>query len=165
MQPGRVEPAPGQESVWDYPRPPAVVPTGALVVVRFGGATVAETTDALRVLETSQAPAFYLPPQDVDTTLLRPSAHRSTWCEWKGQARYVDLVVGEARAVAAGWVYDRPIVGYEAIAGYLAFYPQRVDECRVDGEVVTPNDGDFYGGWITSTVVGPFKGAPGTRGW
>lgn len=165
MRPGRIEPAPGQESVWDYPRPPAVVPTGALVVVRFGGATVAETTSALRVLETSQAPAYYLPPDDVEQALLRPSSHPRTSCEWKGRARYVDVVVGDAVAAAAGWIYDDPLPGYESITGYVAFYPQRVDECWVDGERVTPNDGDFYGGWITSQVVGPFKGAPGSRGW
>jgi uncharacterized protein (DUF427 family) len=135
------------------------------VRVVHAGRTVAETTSAQRVLETSQPPAFYLPPDDVDLSLLVASSTRS-WCEWKGTASYVDLAVPGAPLVAdAGWRYDQPTASFEAIAGHLAFYPQRVDECWVDDERVQANAGDFYGGWITSRVVGPFKGGPGTAGW
>jgi uncharacterized protein (DUF427 family) len=152
--------------VWDYPRPPRVEPTAALVVVRFAGAVVGESRATLRVLETSQAPAFYIPPADLDAALLRPLGRvGQSWCEWKGAAEYLDVVVGDRVAPAAGWRYRTPSRAFEAITDHVAFYPSRVDECTVDGEVVSPNEGDFYGGWITSRVVGPFKGAAGTRGW
>ena len=128
------------------------------------GVVVAETTAGHRVLETSQPPAFYFPPGDVDPDVLRPSAAGS-WCEWKGQASYWTLVVGDRVSPDAAWSYAHPAPGFTAIADHLAFYPQRVDRCTVDGEVVAANDGDFYGGWITSHVVGPFKGGPGSRGW
>jgi uncharacterized protein (DUF427 family) len=164
MRPERIEPGPGQESVWDYPRPPAVDPTDAHVVVRFGGAVVADTRGAIRVLETSQPPAFYLPPDDVDTSLLVPSAHR-TFCEWKGVATYASVRVGDRVAADSAWTYLEPTRGFAAITGYWAFYAQRMDECTVDGEVVAANEGAFYGGWITSKVVGPFKGGLGTAHW
>ena len=160
----RIEPGPGQESVWDYPRPPRLEPTTSHLEVRFAGVTVADTRRGHRVLETSQPPAFYLPPDDVTVDLLVPSNHR-TFCEWKGPARYYDLVVGDRVSERAAWAYDDPTPAFAAIAGHLAFYPQRVDECRVDGEVVRSNEGAFYGGWITSTVVGPFKGGAGTAHW
>ncbi len=150
--------------MWDYPRPPALDPCDHHVVVRFGGEVVAETRRPVRVLETSQPPAYYLPRADVRLDLLRPSRH-TTWCEWKGSASYVDVVVGDRIAPAAGWSYDEPVERFAAIAGYLAFYAQHMDECVVDGEVVDPNEGSFYGGWITSRIVGPFKGGPGTLGW
>lgn len=140
------------------------MPTDSLVVVEFEGVTVAETRRATRVLETSQAPAFYIPSDDVDLDRLEPVAHR-TFCEWKGLADYLDIVVGERRASAAAWRYRQPTPRFESITGHLAFYPGRVDACRVDGELVTPMDGDFYGGWVTSEVVGPFKGAAGTVSW
>ena len=165
MGPTRIEPADGQESVWDYPRPPVIVPDGRLVEVRFAGAVVARTTAACRVLETSQAPAWYLPPEDVDTGLLVLSAHRPTFCEWKGVAGYHDIVVGDHVATAAAWTYDSPTPPFSSITGWFAFYCGRVDQCSVAGVVVSPNDGDFYGGWITPDVVGPFKGASGTSGW
>ncbi|WP_229022881.1 DUF427 domain-containing protein [Actinomarinicola tropica] len=164
MEPQRIEPGPGQESVWDYPRPPRVEPTDAHVVVRFAGVVVADTRHALRVLETSQPPAFYLPPDDVDLALLEPSTTR-TVCEWKGSAVYHSIRVGDRLAVDAAWSYPRPTPRFEAIRDHLALYPQRVDECLVDGERVLANEGSFYGGWITSRVVGPFKGAPGTAHW
>ena len=151
--------------MWDFPRPPVVVTTDRRVRVWFAERLVADTGRARRVLETSQAPAWYLPPDDVDLELLRPSAARSTWCEWKGEAAYPDLVVGDRRSTAAAWSYPRPTTPFLPIAGHLAFYASRVDRCEVDGVAVTANDGDFYGGWITPDVVGPFKGAPGTRGW
>lgn len=164
-RPQRIEPGPGQESVWDYPRPPLVVATADRIRVVHAGRTVADTTAALRVLETSQPPAYYLPLSDIDETLLRPSPTR-TWCEWKGTASYVDLAVPGAPEVQdAGWRYDHPTDGFEDLRGHIAFYAQRVDECWLDDERVQANAGDFYGGWITSRVVGPFKGGPGTAGW
>lgn len=163
MRPQRIEPGPGQESVWDYPRPPAVVPFAGRVRVVHGGITIADTTAAIRVLETSQPPAFYVPPTDIDTDLLAPSPSGS-WCEWKGQATYWSLLRPEPIADLA-WSYPTPTAPFAAIATHLAFYAQKVDECWVDDEQVQPNPGSFYGGWITSRVVGPFKGGAGTLGW
>jgi uncharacterized protein (DUF427 family) len=142
-----------------------VEPTTSRIRVVHAGRVVAETVAALRVLETSQPPAFYLPPGDVDLSLLRPSANH-TFCEWKGSASYHDLVVPGVEPVAdAAWSYPNPSPAFAAIRDHLAFYPQKVDACFVDDEQVEPNEGSFYGGWITSKVVGPFKGAPGTWGW
>jgi uncharacterized protein (DUF427 family) len=155
---------PGQESVWDYPRPPALDPSDEHVVVRFGGATVAESRRAIRVLETSHAPVYYLPPEDVAQEHLRPSERR-TFCEFKGAARYADVVVGDRQASAACWWYEDPPGRYAAIAGWVAFYPSKMDRVTVDGEEVRPVPGDFYGSWVTSRVAGPFKGGPGTEGW
>lgn len=152
------------ESVWDYPRPPALDPTDRLVTVEFAGVTVAETRRAIRILETSQAPVFAIPSEDVATEHLEPSRSR-TFCEWKGQAEYFDLVVGDRRSHDAAWRYADPVPRYADIAGYLSFYPQRVDACRVDGELARPMDGCFYGGWITSEISGPIKGGPGTALW
>jgi uncharacterized protein (DUF427 family) len=162
----RIEPGPGQESVWDYPRPPALSPTDRRVRVLApdGGPVLAESTRAVRVLETSQAPAVYLPPEDVTWMHLVPSARR-TFCEWKGTAEYFDVVVG-GRAVVDGaaWRYPEPTAPFATLAGWVSFYPSKV-ECRLDDEVVAPMPGGFYGGWVTSDVVGPFKGAPGTLHW
>lgn len=157
-------PGPGQESVWDYPRPPAVDATDELVVVEFAGETVAESRRAMRVLETSHPPVYYLPLADVRTDLLQATARR-TFCEFKGAATYADLVVGGQRSRDACWWYAAPTRGYEGLTGAIAFYPERVDRCLVDGEVVRPVEGDFYGSWVTSRVVGPFKGGPGSLGW
>ena len=159
----RVEPGPGQESVWDYPRPPRLEPTTRHIVVALAGETVADTTRSHRVLETSQPPAYYVDPADVCVDLLLPSTH-ATFCEWKGQASYYDVVVGDAVAQAAVWTYRSPTTTFEPIRDHLAFYAQRLD-CSVDGEAVVGNDGTFYGGWITSDVVGPFKGGTGTAHW
>lgn len=148
------------ESVWDYPRPPRVEPTGERVVIRLGGRVIAETTDAVRVLETSHPPAYYLPRSAFADGVLTPAAGHSV-CEYKGVASYLD-VGGIERA---GWYYPEPLPGYEVLADRVAVYPGRMDSCEVDGEVVMPQEGDFYGGWITSRVTGPFKGAPGTLGW
>jgi uncharacterized protein (DUF427 family) len=164
MEPERIEPGPGQESVWDYPRPPRLESTSSRLVVEHAGVVVADTRGGLRVLETSQPPAFYLPPHDVVMAHLRPSTHR-TFCEWKGQATYFDLIVGDRVAAEAAWTYRRPNPAFAALADHVAFYPQRVDACFVDGERVSANEGGFYGGWITSKVVGPFKGGPGTALW
>ena len=162
-RPQRIEPGPGQESVWDYPRPPRVERTDARIRVEHAGAVIADTTTAWRVLETSQPPAFYLPPADIAMDLLRPAAGR-TYCEWKGSASYYDVVVGADVVVEAGWCYRSPNPGFEPITDHVAFYAQLLD-CFVDDEPVAGNDGNFYGGRITSKVVGPFKGAPGTLGW
>lgn len=164
-RPQRILPGPGQESAWDYPRPPAMVETGRQVRIRFAGVTVAETIRAIRVLETAGAPTWYLPREDVRTDLLRPSGGRGTVCEWKGSASYFDLVVGDRTSPRAAWTYDRPLPGYQRLAGAIAFYAGRVDEATVDGEVVRPQPGGFYGGWVTDDVVGPFKGEFGTGGW
>jgi uncharacterized protein (DUF427 family) len=163
-KPERVVPGPGQESAWDYPRPPRLELVSNQLVVLFAGQVVAETARGARVLETSHPPNYYFPPDDVRLDLLVPSGHRS-FCEWKGRASYFDVVVGDRRARDAAWTYESPSDAFEPIRGWLAFYADRVDECRVDGEVVTPQPGGFYGGWITSAIVGPFKGIPGSRGW
>lgn len=153
------------ESVWDYPRPPRLERTPRRIRVVQDGETIVDTTSALRVLETSHPPVYYVPPEAVSAGALRPSGSRGSFCEFKGLAAYWDLVTagGEVRDVA--WSYAKPSRGFEALAGYLAFYASRVDECWVDDEQVIPQEGDFYGGWITKDVVGPFKGGVGTRGW
>lgn len=159
-----VAPRPGQESAWDYPRPPALVPSDRIVRVEHGGEVIAESRRAIRVLETAGAPAWYLPAEDVRTDLLRPVPGQ-TLCEWKGAASYFDIVVGGVTARRAAWTYPVPRPGYESIADRVAFYAGRVDRATVDGEHVRPQPGGFYGGWVTDDVVGPFKGEPGTEGW
>ncbi|TFD46025.1 MULTISPECIES: DUF427 domain-containing protein [Cryobacterium] len=158
-------PGPGQESVWDYPRPPRVESVPSRVVVRFGGRVIADTTDAVRVLETSHPPVYYLPRAAFAPGVLQP-AEGHTVCEYKGEASYLTVVAptGE-RADSAAWSYPSPRPGYLDLVGRVAVYPGRMDECTVDGERVRPQAGGFYGGWITSRVVGPFKGEPGTLGW
>ena len=154
------------ESAWDYPRPPALVPATARVRIEHAGVVVADTTRALRILETSHPPTYYLPPEDVDMALLAPSGGGGSLCEWKGVAAYWDVVVPGAEPVRrAAWSYSRPVAAYAALRDHLAFYASRLDACFVGDERVTTQEGDFYGGWITSDVAGPFKGAPGTRGW
>jgi uncharacterized protein (DUF427 family) len=155
---------PSTESAWDYPRPPRVDPSTRRVRVIVDGIVVADSQRAVRVLETSHPPGWYVPPEDVRTDLLRPTT-RHTVCEFKGEASYFDIVAGGRVRHAAVWSYERPLPGYDAIAGYLSFYPGRVDEAWVDDQRVLPQAGDFYGGWITPDVTGPFKGGPGTRGW
>ncbi len=152
------------ESVWDYPRPPRVEPSTRRIRVVLGNVTVADTTRAFRVLETSHPPGYYIPPEDVLSEYLRPSRRR-TYCEFKGQAGYFDLVIGERVVRDAAWYYPDPAPGYEVLRDHLAFYPGRVDACFVDEEQVVAQEGDFYGGWLTADIVGPFKGGPGTAGW
>ncbi len=156
--------SPGQESVWDYPRPPRLEPTAKRIVVEFEGRVVAESVQALRLLETSHPPTYYLPPDDVDATLVRP-ATGSSFCEWKGSAAYWDVVVGLRVASRAAWSYPHPTPEYGALTGHLAFYCGLMDRCLVDGEVARPQPGGFYGGWVTSDLSGPFKGVPGSQGW
>lgn len=160
----RIPPGPGQESVWDYPRPPRLEPCDSLIRVVAGGDTVAETTAAMRVLETSHPPVYYLPPAGIRMDLLHRSKHGS-FCEWKGYATYHTFENEEATIADIAWSYESPTLAFQAIAGYLSFYPSKVDACFVDGEKVEAQPGDFYGGWITSRIVGPFKGGPGTMGW
>ena len=155
---------PGRESVWDYPRPPRVEPTPRRVRVLIGGQLVADSRRSLRVLETSHPPTYYVPREDVRSDLLRASSHR-TVCEYKGVASYWSVVVPDGLVQDAAWSYETPAAGYEQIAGHLAFYPARCDACYVEDELVVAQPGDFYGGWITSDLVGPFKGSPGTVGW
>jgi len=153
-----------QESVWDYPRPPKVENASRRVRVMFGGLVVADSSRAWRVLETSHPPVFYIPPEDVRMELLLPS-RRSSYCEFKGMASYWDLNVGDKVAKDVGWSYANPSPGYEPLQSCIAFYASRVDACYVDEERVQPQPGDFYGGWITSNLMGPFKGGPGTKMW
>ena len=155
---------PGQESVWDYPRPPRVEPSTREVVVVLGGAQVCRTSRALRVLETSHPPVWYLPVADWVPGALVP-AGGSSYCEWKGVATYLDVVGGDRRAERAAWTYPDPVPEFRALRGTVAVYPGAMDACTVDGERVRPQAGGFYGGWVTGDVVGPFKGEPGTRGW
>jgi uncharacterized protein (DUF427 family) len=164
MRPRRIPPAPGQESVWDYPRPPAVEPVAARVRVVLAGVTIAASTSALRVLETSHPPNYYLPPHDVLLGHLEAST-RQSFCEFKGLAQYWSVVVGDRREVDVAWSYRSPSSGYEALADHVACYAAAMDECWVGDERVTPQPGGFYGGWVTSAVVGPFKGVPGSMGW
>ena len=158
------QPQPGQESVWDYPRPPRVEPESRSVRIVLGGVTIASTSRALRVLETSHPPGIYLPPDAFLDGAIRPAAGRSV-CEWKGIAVYWDLTAGGVEAPSAAWSYPQPSQAYAAIAGYVSVYPGRVDACYLDDEQVRPQEGGFYGGWITDDIVGPFKGGPGTIGW
>lgn len=152
------------ESVWDYPRPPRIEATAERIVIRFGGEVIADTRDALRVLETSHPPAYYLPRSAFADGVLEPSAG-SSFCEYKGGARYLSVRAGDALAEHAAWCYPDPSPGFEQLVDRVAIYAGPMDSCEVDGEVVTPQVGGFYGGWITSRVAGPFKGAPGTRPW
>lgn len=163
-RPHPITPSAGQESVWDYPRPPDLVPSSKRVRIEWNGHVVASTGDAIRVRETSHPPCWGIPPGDVEFAHLTPSTRR-TACEWKGEAIYWDLTDPERTVESAAWSYPHPEVTYRAIAGYLFFYPARVDRCLVDGELAVPQPGDFYGGWITAEVVGPFKGQRGTLGW
>jgi len=164
MRPQRIEPGPGQESVWDYPRPPRLQDCTKRIAIVFNGAVIADTTRAKRVLETSHPPVYYLPPEDLATAHLVP-AEGSSYCEWKGTARYCDVVVGDRRAARAAWFYPNPTPPFAAIKDYVAFYCAPMDACLVGGERARPQPGGFYGGWITDDVVGPFKGGPGSGSW
>ncbi len=155
---------PGEESVWDYPRPPRVEATSRRVQVVAAGLTIADTVYAVRVLETSHPPAYYVPREDVRTDLLHATGRRSV-CEFKGEAVYWSLTVDGREFPGVAWSYPAPWPGYEALRDHLSFYPGRVDASYLDDVPVTPQAGGFYGGWITPEIVGPFKGAPGTRGW
>ncbi|CAN5917032.1 DUF427 domain-containing protein [soil metagenome] len=161
--PFAAEPAPGQESVWDYPRPPRLQIDPREVIVRLGQTDIARSTRAIRVLETASPPTFYLPREDVRIERLQPSPG-SSMCEWKGQARYWSVVVDDRKLEGAAWVYPDPLPDFEAIRGYFAFYPTQL-ECFVGGVRALPQPGRFYAGWVTPELTGPFKGEPGSQGW
>lgn len=152
------------ESVWDYPRPPLVRATDRLVEVILGGELICRTRAAVQVCETSHPPTWYLPRADFAEDALTPG-EGSSFCEWKGAARYLDVHGGGLTVPAAAWFYPDPAPGFAALIDRVALYPGRMDECRVDGRPVLPQPGGFYGGWITPELTGPFKGAPGTLGW
>ena len=160
----RIEPGPGQESVWDYPRPPRVEASSRRIRVVFNGVTVADSRRTFRILETSHPPVYYIPLEDVQQEYLQPT-QRATFCEWKGQAQYFDLVVGDRQVNNAVWQYPNPTEQFAMIQQCIAVYPSQMDVCYVDDEPVQAQAGDFYGGWITSDIVGPFKGGTGTWGW
>jgi uncharacterized protein (DUF427 family) len=155
---------PGQESVWDYPRPPALRRSHSTISVVLGGVTVCRTTASWQVLETSHPPTYYLPRDSFVAGSLRAAAGHS-FCEWKGSASYLDVVGGGAVAARAAWYYPSPTAPFAALVDHVALYPGAMDECRVDGEPVVAQPGGFYGGWVTSKVAGPFKGIPGSTGW
>jgi uncharacterized protein (DUF427 family) len=157
MNPDPIKPNVGQESVWDYPRPPRLEPCAKRIRVVCDGVTVADTTRAYRVLETSHPPSYYIPPSDVLMENLSTEVGES-WCEWKGRGRYYSIAVGDRRTTRAAWYYPDPTGCFAAIKDYIAFYAGRVDACFVDDERVTPQPGGFYGRWITRDIVGPFKG-------
>ncbi|MDD1415798.1 DUF427 domain-containing protein [Dolichospermum sp. ST_con] len=164
MRPQPIPPQPGQESVWVYPRPPRVEDTTKHIQIIFNGEIITDTHCAKRALETSHPPNYYLPIQDIKTEYLTKS-DRKTYCEWKGWASYYNLTVGDRTALNVAWYYEEIFPDYEQLKGHLGFYPQPMDGCYVDGEKITPQAGDFYAGWITRDIVGPFKGESGTRGW
>lgn len=164
MRPQPIQPQPGQESVWDYPRPPRLEDTPKHIQIVFNGVILADTHRAKRVLETSHPPVYYIPPEDIqmEYLILEP---RSSFCEWKGQAGYYTLVVGDKQAKNVGWFYPNPTPAFASLKDYVAFYAKPMDACYVDGEKVQPQPGEFYGGWITRDIVGPFKGESGSWGW
>ena len=165
MRPQRIAPGPGQESVWDYPRPPRLELVAKRLRVVLAGRVVAETTRGHRVLETSHPPVYYFPIVDVDADGCLSAIADRTVCEWKGAARYFDVTAGQTVRRRAAWAYPDPTADMAAIADAVAFYAALMDECTVDGQVVTPQPGGFYGGWITPDLAGPFKGGPGSAGW
>ncbi|BAY40205.1 hypothetical protein NIES2111_45880 [Nostoc sp. NIES-2111] len=164
MYPQRIEPKPGQESVWDYPRPPRLEDTNKHIQIIFNGVIIADTQNAKRVLETSHPPSYYLPPEDIKMEYLFLTP-QSSFCEWKGSAGYYTIRVEDKEVQNAAWFYSNPTSQFASIKAHVAFYAHLMDACYVNGEKVEPQPGNFYGGWITSDVVGPFKGIPGSWGW
>jgi uncharacterized protein (DUF427 family) len=164
MPAARIEPGPGQESVWDYPRPPRLESSDKHIQIKFNGVMIADTHRAKRVLETSHPPVYYIPLEDMQQEYLQQTS-RSTFCEWKGSASYYTISVGDQVAENAAWFYSNPTVAFADIQNDVAVYPSRMEACYVNGETVQSQPGDFYGGWITQDIVGPFKGGMGTWGW
>lgn len=160
----RIEPGPGQESVWDYPRPPALEQAENHVRVEVEGIIIADSANAKRVLETSHPPVYYIPPTDIEMQYLQPASSTS-YCEWKGTARYHNLKINGRLIEKAAWSYADPSPRFKSIKNHVAFYPHKMDACYVNDEQVRAQAGSFYGGWITDDIMGPFKGAPGTMGW
>ncbi len=164
FRPKPIKPGPGQESVWDYPRPAIAEPTPKRIQVIFNGVMIVDTTSAYRVLETSHPPSYYVPPQDVEMQYFSAGTGQS-FCEWKGPAKYYSIEVDGKRAENCAWYYPNPTPDFVKMKNYIAFYLSLMDECRVAGEVATAQEGGFYGGWVTKDIVGPMKGGPGSRGW
>ena len=164
MRPRPDPAAPGQESVWAYPRPAIAEPCRARIAIEHQGVLIADTVASIRTLETSHPPSYYIPAGDLRPGVLRRAAGGS-FCEWKGQAIYWDVVVGDVVLPRVGWSYPDPTPPFAILRDHVAFYAAPFDRCSVDGETVTPQPGGFYGGWITSAVAGPFKGGPGSQGW
>ncbi|MEL6830500.1 MAG: DUF427 domain-containing protein [Pseudomonadota bacterium] len=164
MKPDPIKPKPGQESVWDYPRPAIAEPTKLSLRVEFADRVIAQTSNGVRTLETSHPPTYYFPEEDVDISLLHRTEHGS-FCEWKGKATYFDVVVGQKSASNAAWTYPAPSNPFAMISRHIAFYPALMQACFVNDEPVIAQPGGFYGGWVTSHVAGPFKGGPGSWGW
>ena len=164
MRPVPLPIAAGQESVWDYPRPPRLERVERHVQIVFAGLLIVDAPWCHRVLETSHPPVYYIAREHVLAGALVPAAG-SSFCEWKGTASYFDVVANGQRAERAAWSYPHPSPSFVAITDAVAFYAQAMDRCTIDDEVVTPQPGSFYGGWITSDIVGPFKGEPGSLGW
>lgn len=164
MHPKRIPPKPGQESVWDYPRPPKLEAVSKHIRIQLGDVWLVDTNQAYRVLETSHPPVYYFPQTDIELAYLKPVT-RTSFCEFKGMAVYLDIHMGDRHIPSAAWSYPNPTKGFEAIRDYLAFYPSKMDACYINDELVQSQAGDFYGGWITQDIVGPFKGGPGTWGW
>lgn len=162
--PRPIKPTARQESVWDYPRPPKVEPLSDRIVVRLGGQVIVDTTHAVRVLETSHPPVYYLPMGAFSAGVLVP-VEGGSFCEFKGRAAYFDVVAGQVSVPRGGWTYPEPSREYQILSDRVALYPEHMDSCEVNGEQVTFQEGGFYGGWITKRIVGPFKGGPGTGGW
>lgn len=164
MKSNRIEPQHGQESVWDYPRPPRIEDFSGRIKIIFNGVTIADTINAKRALETSHPPVYYIPPQDVKKEYLS-QAENHTFCEWKGSANYCHLTISDRSARYACWYYPEPVADFARLKDHLAFYAQKMDECYVDDELVLPQPGKFYGGWVTKNIVGPFKGEEGSETW
>ncbi|GAB4232281.1 MAG: DUF427 domain-containing protein [Stanieria sp.] len=164
FKPQPTPPQPGQESVWDYPRPPRLESSTQHIQVIFNQIAIADSHRTYRVLETSHPPVYYIPPEDIQIAYLHQTP-RQSFCEWKGIANYYTVQVGDRQEVNAAWFYPNPTHEFAAIKNYVAFYPSRMDACYVDGEQVQPQPGDFYGGWITKNIVGPFKGSADSWGW
>ena len=164
MRPKPDQIAPGQESVWSYPRPAIAEPSRRRIHIEQDGLVVADTKDPVRTLETSHPPSWYIPPAAITPGLLQPSRRRS-FCEWKGEARYWNLEVAGRTYTDVAWSYPDPTPAFAILRDHVAFYAARLDLCLVDGERVRPQPGGFYGGWITSDLAGPFKGVPGSMGW
>lgn len=158
-----IAPTTDQESVWDYPRPPKINPDKRHILVRYNNLVIAETHNSIRVLETASPPVFYIPSSDVNSDYLKETPGNSV-CEWKGKAQYWSLKINHNLVSNVGWSYPNPFKGFESIKDYFSFYPAKLD-CYVDGERVLSQPGGFYGGWVTSELVGPFKGEPGTGWW
>ena len=155
---------PGQISVWDFPRPAIAERTDAHVRIDHHGTRIADSRSTVRTLETSHPPSYYIPRDDIAPDVLR-RADGSSFCEWKGTATYWDVVIGDTVLPRVGWSYADPTPAFAILRDHVAFYAAPFDRCTVDGAVVTPQPGGFYGGWITDAFSGPFKGIPGSRFW